>query len=651
MAVVETVEANFAAGELAPAIRNRVDSDLYHAGLAKARNVVARLQGGMRTRPGTRRVQCWTAGLGGHRNMRLYPFVFSDDQEYLVVALAGAIRIYRDDARVYQASAPWNSQQLFTLQATQDLDTMFFFHPDLQPRALVRGDSHTSWTLSTWTLTGIPRDGVPPKEARISIDRDPEATDDPATPDEDEAVAARTWTWDRELGTNTAGWTVLIERATGEEITVPSSQYSLSPTTDGGTIVFGAAANLDLGDVVVIRQRDTRPVMLSDEAGWPSCGVVHQGRLIVAGSPRYPNSIWMSRVGDLHDFDVSEPDKPDSGIHIAHESGQVNRIHSISVGRNLSLFGDSAELYIPNAATQPMTPTNVVLRQASRRGAARGVPVVDVDGALAFVQSGRAAVRIAVFSESEQSYVNRSLSISAAHLMDSPVDMAYQQASASSDTSLLFVVNSGGSMAVLAIDRAEDIVAWTRWDTDGKILSVAVLGDEVYLAVDRGDAAGSSRYCLERLDYDMEVDYGVSGLTGGNTNRASWLTGRDVAVVTPDDRRVELREYTGTVDFTSVQVGLPWPDAGAGGGWLIQTMPFVSRGTSSPLGSFSRKRRVLEAEVDYASAHGMFVNGNRVGIDGVRSVHGISGWDERAQVTVTGDRPADIRGLVYKVAV
>ena len=62
--------------------------------------------------------------------------------------------------------------------------------------------------------------------------------------------------------------------------------------------------------------------------------------------------------------------------------------------------------------------------------------------------------------------------------------------------------------ATLTLYRAEQVTAWTRIDTTGTIHSVAVVGDDVYLLVQRPEGF-STRWNIERLDDALHLDAGL----------------------------------------------------------------------------------------------------------------------------------------------
>lgn len=90
-------QRSFAAGELAPALYPRVDQAKYAVGLRTCRNFMIMRQGGAANRPGTGFVA--EAG-DSSRKVRLLPFVFNDDQTYVMEFGHQYIRFHRNGAQI-----------------------------------------------------------------------------------------------------------------------------------------------------------------------------------------------------------------------------------------------------------------------------------------------------------------------------------------------------------------------------------------------------------------------------------------------------------------------------------------------------------------------------------------------------------------------
>lgn len=138
-------QASFVRGELDPKIVSRVDVVAYEQGLKKARNVLTLNQGGIERRPGT----VYRATAPG--NGRIEPFIFSDDQEYIILFTNTVITIYSSNGTLLQTITATGiaTTELMELTVTQQGDTMIITHKNFVPRILQRTGA-TTFSLSVF---------------------------------------------------------------------------------------------------------------------------------------------------------------------------------------------------------------------------------------------------------------------------------------------------------------------------------------------------------------------------------------------------------------------------------------------------------------------------------------------------------------------
>lgn len=148
---VINLQTSFNSGVLDPRLAARTDLKHFYQGASEATNVQSLPQGGMRRRPGFKYIDTI------NNKSRLAAFAFNVEQTYLMVFTNLNVAIYRNGVKQADVTTPWTEAQLFEMQWTQSADTMIIVHEDHQPRKLVRGSSHSSWTLSNITLSNIPQ--------------------------------------------------------------------------------------------------------------------------------------------------------------------------------------------------------------------------------------------------------------------------------------------------------------------------------------------------------------------------------------------------------------------------------------------------------------------------------------------------------------
>lgn len=470
MSTLIRTKTNFTAGELSPDLLGRGDLRAYENGAARLRNVFIHPTGGVTRRAGLRHLD----GLSGPG--RLVAFEFNTAQVYLLALTGGQCSVFMDGVRVATLETPWTEAQLGKLSWTQSADTLLLVHPDVPPKRLTR-TSHTDWTLDDWPLITEGRCGLP-------FERRAPAGCEAWTPDVGGAVARFYCSQEHFTPADVGGW-IRYEGIEAEIYGyISASAVRVRPLTPFGT-----------GD----RTTDWQESVWGGTQGWPAAVTFHQDRLVVAGAPMKPNHVWLSGVGDYFSF-VSEAGLDDEALAFPLLSDQVNAVCAVFSGRHLQVFTAGAEWTVQG---EPLTPGNIRVRRQTRVGspADRVVPPRDVDGATLFVAASGRELREFLFADAEQAYQASDLALLARHLFADPVDMDYDPV-----RRLVHMVMADGTLATVTNFRREQVTAWTRQDTAGRFLAVAVAGGETYALVER-----DGRHAVEVFDDAAATDAGLSG--------------------------------------------------------------------------------------------------------------------------------------------
>lgn len=158
---ISYLQANFTAGEISPKLYGRGDLDKYANSVKLMENAFPLIYGGARKHPGSRFV-------GEVKNsadkVRLFPFIFSRDQAYVVEAGPGYFRFHTaagpllDGGATVEVATPYTAGDLFELEYTQGADSMFLTHQDIFPQRLLRIASNK------FQMGDLPFDVTPFKE-------------------------------------------------------------------------------------------------------------------------------------------------------------------------------------------------------------------------------------------------------------------------------------------------------------------------------------------------------------------------------------------------------------------------------------------------------------------------------------------------------
>lgn len=532
MAATRRTKASFTAGELAPELLGRGDLRAFENGARRLRNVIIQPTGGVARRPGLVHL----AVLSGPA--RLIAFEFNTEQTYLLVLTEGRLAVMLNDAEVAALPAPWTIAMLPQIAFTQSADTLLLFHPQMPPQRVTR-TAHTTWSIAPFAFT---------KEPLHAFVRDVSVTPSAST-------GSITLTASADLFQ--AGHAGVVFALEGKRLRVTAVT---GPRAATATVIDALA--------------DTEPTTDVEESafsavrGWPVSACFHQDRLVLGGARDLPNRLFLSRTGDLSDFDPGTG-LDDQGIEFALMSDQVNAIRGVFSGRHLQVFTSGAEWMVTG---DPLTPSSIQLNRQTRVGSPvdRMVPPVDVDGATLFVARAGTGLYEFAYTDVADAYQANDLALVARHLMNAPVSMAYDQAQR-----LLHVVMADGSIATLTLYRAEQVTAWTRQETQGFFRAVAEIEGRVYAVVERFGA-----HRLERFDAAVGFDAALTGVAG--TPRATWsglshLTPLDVGVLADGAPVASVPVVSGAIALdvpaSSVQAGLTFRH-------VIEPLPMALTGAS-----------------------------------------------------------------------
>ena len=159
--------SNFQFGEVSPNLASRTDSNVYQNAGKQIENFFLKNEGGLSKRFGTTKLYEFdtTPDTDNYvQQHRLMPFVFSDDEKYLISMEDLKIRCFfihpstgvlslvaTVTADTGSAALPFTKSNLHELTFAQTGDTMIICHQTFMPRILSR-TSLTTFTVSTFTF-------------------------------------------------------------------------------------------------------------------------------------------------------------------------------------------------------------------------------------------------------------------------------------------------------------------------------------------------------------------------------------------------------------------------------------------------------------------------------------------------------------------
>lgn len=309
----------------------------------------------------------------------------------------------------------------------------------------------------------------------------------------------------------------------------------------------------------------------SDANGWPSCSAFYQNRFCLAGASAQPETVNLSRTDDYTNFALGTSD--DSAIALPLVSRQSNAVNALVARKQIVAFTASSE-FIIDANGGVMTPTTPVATEQESNGIGTVDPLMVPGNRIVFVSPQGDCVLDIGYNLTEDAYSAKQLSILAPHLFRGRriIDACYQKA----PESVCWLVRDDGVLLGLTYMRDQEIWAWHRHDTDGKVLSVCSIQgaarNELWLLVERTVGGAAKRY-VERMEasvpsqdpkdqiyLDSSLTY--TGAAVSEVSGLSHLEGRTVTAVAnglvEKGLVVTAGKITLSAPATKIHVGLPY---------------------------------------------------------------------------------------------
>lgn len=224
----------------------------------------------------------------------------------------------------------------------------------------------------------------------------------------------------------------------------------------------------------------------NESLGYPGAVTIAGQRLILAGSRRYPNAVWMSSIAEYFNFDVGTVDT--DAIDARISSKEMADIVHLADNNGIVVLARNAEFTILGGVEKPITPTNIQIKSQSAFGSGDCSPV-KVGSETMFVQRGNKKIRAMSYQYGSDSYSSPDITALADHLVINGIrSIAYQQ----EPYSILWIVTKTGQLVSCTMDREQNVIAWARHSSgDALFESVACIPsgdlDQVWLTVLRKD--------------------------------------------------------------------------------------------------------------------------------------------------------------------
>lgn len=401
----------------------------------------------------------------------------------------------------------------------------------------------------------------------------------------------------------------------------------------------------------------------SRSKGYPTAAGFFEDRLVFAGSTRYPQTFWSSKVGDYYNFGTSTPVVDDDAVTATLNGGQMNGIKAMVAFGELILLTSGGEYKVSGGQGKALTPSNTLSQAQEYRGISDVLPVT-VGSRIVFAQQQGNIIRDLAYSYETDKYTGDDLNLLCSHLFDGHkvVAMTYQQ----TPDSIIWFVRDDGLLLGLTYIKEQDIYAWHKHSIkNARFVNVCCIPggerDELYAVIER-NGQYENVMLEKRNDNDVPeeqiyVDDGITvrGSDIKEVTGLTWLEGETVAILADGNALPQQKVEGGKVTlsekhgYSVVHVGLPI-DA------VIKTLPIEFQMQDGS--SISRKKRIGNLSVLFKNTRGGLYGLSEEKLDEIKwrdtEAYGqptklftgkkkivlpAAGWDETQQLIIKQDAP------------
>lgn len=462
--------------------------------------------------------------------------------------------------KIYQIVTPYTSADLDTLKFVQTADVMTITHPTYAPRELSR-TGHASWSLAT--ITFAPTLAAPGSPSSVSNSGSGTNYSYVVTAIADEtfeeSVASSVTTVS---GGTTPNNTVSWSSVSG------ALRYGVYRSVAGIYGLIGETTNTSFLDVNIAPDLNISPPSARNPFNatdkYPAACTFFEQRRVFGGTNEKPDTCWYSQTGNTKNLNTSTPTQEDDAIVATLPSRKVNAIRNFAPGNDLIVFTSGSEWRI-NSGTDTAFSQNSIKQKPQSEWGSGHLPPILVGNTLVYTEENQARVRTLGYSLQLDGYTGVNLGEYSGHLLVDENKSIIGWGYAAVPESIIHMARNDGVMLNLTYNQAQEVVAWTRFDTDGKFERVSVsrrggdqLEDTVYVVVKRYINGRYVRY-VEKLHSRYFADvrdcfFVDSGLSYDNPVAITGVSAANPAVVTSTSHglsngaTVDISDITWTAD-------------------------------------------------------------------------------------------------------
>lgn len=335
--------------------------------------------------------------------------------------------------------------------------------------------------------------------------------------------------WVEATGSEVIGTRVYYQSTTGYEGTI--DEYAIYKERNGVFGILGTTPDTSFKDNNIAidftqgPQEGTNPFT---DGNFPRIVSFGQGRRWFAGSRDNPQTIWATQSGNFYNMAESSPSRESDSLSFTLASERKQDIfHMLSMGDGFIVFTRSGEWKITGREGDIITPQSILPLPQSKHGSSRYLRPIIAGETLLFADRTQKRVLEMEYSITVDKYKAVDLTLLSSHIFSGdpqtgkPGRTIVSWAHAKNPYGLIWCVLSDGTAASLTYLKDHEVWGWTRHETNGRFLDVAVVPegtvDTAYFIVERVIGGTTKRfveYLVEREFADVRdaffVDCGIS---------------------------------------------------------------------------------------------------------------------------------------------
>lgn len=540
--------------------------------------------------------------------VKLIPYVFNNEQEYVIALLDKGICVYRDGSFVQELTVnDLNVEYLDAIKHTAKDDTIILTHPDMKTLEIVR--TNEGFVVDEFEFNNIPYHafgGETKTEFTTEI-----------TPSGLEGAIKITASAD-----------LFDESWVGQKIDgnggiVRITEYVSKTVVNGVTIIPFYTTDA-IAEWVRLSGYEQ---VWSASRGYPRTCLFAQQRLWFGGSRDLPAHLWASRLNDYNNFkNAGNYDNDSIDVTLLTNNTILNLVEQ----RGIHIFTSGEEW---TASEASLTPDGFSVTKNTANGSKSIRPVV-IGGVIMFIEKTGKSILGYVYNYEQASFVADNLSIFS-RLVDAPVSMAVETNSNVDKGDFLFVVLEDGTMLNACIALNENIFSISKFTTDGLIKDVCCLTTDTYMAVDRG-----GKMYLEKLTTDSTDQTQSFYVNGQVVNNMEEYNNKSIYV-----------RYGDTLEKVYVERGqmtLREPYSG----YVTAGLPFSYKLQSNPIAinneTVTKKKRISKATLVCKDTDVLTLNGQTKKKD--YTFYACTKYDTDVRFEVTGEYyPIEVLSLTLDI--